>query len=131
MAVKRINLTKKEENDETVIVGEEENTNEDLNDQNDGENEEGIEVQIISDDLKQKVTDAQAENDPIDSETTEEVIVTQVEEVVVEKNVKIKMKADHKCYIGGTWYYLLKEKTYTVPEQVKEILANAGLLLPL
>ena len=49
-----------------------------------------------------------------------------------EKNVRIKMGADHKCCIGGEWYNLKKGQCYNVPVSVKNILMQVeGLLLPL
>lgn len=46
-------------------------------------------------------------------------------------NVKIRMRVDHKCTIAMERYDLKAGKTYTVPENVKRILNNAGLLAPL
>ena len=46
-------------------------------------------------------------------------------------NVKIRMRVDHKCCIAMERYDLKAGKTYTVPENVKEILNKAGLLSPL
>lgn len=45
--------------------------------------------------------------------------------------VKIRMRVDHKCTIAMERYDLKAGKTYTVPENVKRILNNAGLLAPL
>ena len=45
--------------------------------------------------------------------------------------VKIKMRVDHKCTIAMVKYDLKAGGTYTVPENVKRILNNAGLLAPL
>lgn len=45
--------------------------------------------------------------------------------------VKIKMRVDHKCCIAMERYDLKKDKTYTVPRNVKNILNKAGLLAPL
>lgn len=45
--------------------------------------------------------------------------------------VKIRMRFDHKCTIAMERYDLKAGKTYTVPENVKRILNNAGLLAPL
>lgn len=45
--------------------------------------------------------------------------------------VKIRMRIDHKCYVGDTMYDLKKGQTYTVPHSVKLRLNKAGLLLPL
>lgn len=46
-------------------------------------------------------------------------------------NVKIRMRVDHKCTIAMERYDLKAGKTYIVPENVKRILNNAGLLAPL
>ena len=46
-------------------------------------------------------------------------------------NVRIKMRVDHKCTIAMVRYDLKAGVTYTVPENVKKILNNAGLLAPL
>ena len=45
--------------------------------------------------------------------------------------VKVLMKENHKCCIGGEWYYLEQGKQYNVPENVKEVLMKADKLLPL
>lgn len=44
------------------------------------------------------------------------------------KKVKVKVKKDHSCCIGGIWYNLVAGKETNVPEDVKQILANANLL---
>lgn len=44
------------------------------------------------------------------------------------KKVKVKVKKDHSCSIGGVWYNLVAGKETNVPENVKQILANANLL---
>lgn len=49
----------------------------------------------------------------------------------VKKDVKIKMARNHKCHIGGELYDLKEGQTYNVPEFVKMVLANAGVLSPL
>ena len=56
-----------------------------------------------------------------------------VEQPVVNpvKMTKILMACDHKCCIGGEWYYLLKDKHYNVPENVKAVLMEANKLKPL
>ena len=48
-----------------------------------------------------------------------------------ENKVKIHMRVDHKCCIAMERYDLKANKTYVVPENVKRILNNAGLLAPL
>ena len=45
--------------------------------------------------------------------------------------VRILMKEDHRCNIGGNWYCFTKGKHYNVPENVKNILMRANKLLPL
>ena len=82
--------------------------------------------------------------DVIETETTfdgaEEVSVEDKVEVDVnahttshrtEGNVKIKMRTNHKCTIAMERYDLKAGQTYVVPENVKRILNNAGLLAPL
>ena len=44
------------------------------------------------------------------------------------KKVKVKVKKDHSCCIGGEWYNLVAGKETNVPEDVKRILASANLL---
>lgn len=44
------------------------------------------------------------------------------------KKVKVKVKKDHSCCIGGVWYNLVAGKETNVPEDVKRILASANLL---
>lgn len=48
-----------------------------------------------------------------------------------EGNVKIKMRTDHRCTIAMERYDLKAGQTYVVPENVKKILNEAGLLAPL
>lgn len=91
------------------------------------------EVQIISGELetklksnlKKKVVEEQ-------KETLGEVqVVVEEPKVTPVKMVKILMACDHKCCIGGEWYYLLKDKHYNVPENVKAVLMEANKLKPL
>ena len=91
------------------------------------------EVQIISGELETKLKSnlkKKVVEEP--KETLGEVQVV-VEEPVVNpvKMVKILMACDHKCCIGGEWYYLLKDKHYNVPENVKAVLMEANKLKPL
>lgn len=46
----------------------------------------------------------------------------QIEDKV--KTVKIKMAKNHRCTIGGTTYNLEEGKSYNVPEEVRQILAE-------
>ena len=49
----------------------------------------------------------------------------------IEKNVKIRTRANHSCCIGGVRYHFEKGKQTNVPESVKAILLQADLLMPL
>lgn len=80
----------------------------------------------------------------VDEEMEEEVVMTDTheeEEVVLVKPkqdktepvkmVKVKLSQDHRCFIGGNWYSFYEGKQVNVPENVKDILMRANLLLPL
>lgn len=47
------------------------------------------------------------------------------------KNVKIRLREDHRCTIAMRQYIFEKGHCYDVPPNVKEILNKRGLLLPL
>lgn len=47
------------------------------------------------------------------------------------ENVKIRLRKDHSCSIGGEMYDFKAGKVYTVPKNVKKILNRAGFLSPL
>lgn len=84
------------------------------------------------------------EEEVVTEEPTEELVMVADEEKKAEenssadssevtvqssvKNVKVKVKKDHSCCIGGVWYNLEAGKEINVPANVKQILANAGLL---
>lgn len=93
-------------------------------------------IQLVSDELNKKLTN-NLKNTPAKKEKEVEVdlgdVTVQVEEPKVApiKMVKIFMNDNHKCCIGGEWYYLLKDKQYNVPENVKEVLLRANKLRPL
>lgn len=46
-------------------------------------------------------------------------------------SVDIATIADHSCFIGGIAYHFKKGVKTSVPKPVKDILRNAGLLMPL
>ena len=48
-----------------------------------------------------------------------------------EKTVKVATVCDHSCFIGGTCYHFRKGEVTSVPEPIKDILKNAGLLAAL
>lgn len=91
------------------------------------------EVQIISGELETKLKSnlkKKVVEEP--KETLGEVqVVVEEPKVTPVKMVKILMACDHKCFIGGEWYYLLKDKHYNVPENVKAVLMEANKLKPL
>ena len=91
------------------------------------------EVQIISGELETKLKSnlkKKVVEEP--KETLGEVqVVVEEPKVTPIKMVKILMACDHKCCIGGEWYYLLKDKHYNVPENVKAVLMEANKLKPL
>ena len=84
-----------------------------------------MKVSMPKSNLKKKVVE-----EP--KETLGEVqVVVEEPKVTPVKMVKILMACDHKCCIGGEWYYLLKDKHYNVPENVKAVLMEANKLKPL
>lgn len=46
----------------------------------------------------------------------------------IERNVKVALIKNHSCTIGGVTYHFEKGKQYNVPQSVKTILKQAGLL---
>lgn len=107
---------KVKEKEEVIIVGEEATP---VVEEKANDNEEVI---LVSEETKAKI-------DAIKNE--EEVIVEKQEEKPVIKNVKIVLKEDHRCNVGGNWYRFTAGKQYIVPENVKDILRGADLLAPL
>lgn len=92
------------------------------------------EVKLVSDNLETKLkNNLKSKKDEEVKIDLGEVAVVQVEQPVKSpiKMVKVLMAYDHKCYVGGEWYYLLKDKQYNVPENVKGILMKANKLKPL
>ena len=91
------------------------------------------EVQIISGELETKLKSnlkKKVVEEPKETLGEVQVVVEEPKQIPV-KMVKILMACDHKCCIGGEWYYLLKDKHYNVPENVKAVLMNANKLKPL
>lgn len=83
----------------------------------------------VTPEVKEEVTETKkSENKKADIE----VDVKPLEDTVkVSGNVRIRMNADHRCYIGGEFYNLTKGQCYNVPQNVKDVLNRAGLLAPL
>ena len=91
------------------------------------------EVQIISGELETKLKSnlkKKVVEEPKETLDEVQVVVEEPKQIPV-KMVKILMACDHKCFIGGEWYYLLKDKHYNVPENVKAVLMEANKLKPL
>lgn len=91
------------------------------------------EVQIISGELETKLKSnlkKRVVEEPKETLGGVQVVVEEPKQIPV-KMVKILMACDHKCCIGGEWYYLLKDKHYNVPENVKEVLMKNNKLKPL
>lgn len=84
-----------------------------------------VEETDIADEILEEVKDSETLSVDKSVETGVENIPT------TEYNVKIRMREDHYCCIGGERYDLKKGKLYTVPENVKRILNDAGFLAPL
>lgn len=115
------------------------------------------EVKVEVPEVETDVEQTKVEEEPVNEEVTEEVVNPEVEEPVAVEvpevevkqpevevseeevttsnkpngNVKIRMRVDHKCCIAMERYDLKAGKIYVVPENVKRILNNAGLLAPL
>lgn len=84
------------------------------------------EINIINPSLKNKLETIK------EAKKEEEVTLVKTEKKVDPvKMVKVKLNCNHRCYIGGEWYTFQADKQYNVPENVKNILMGANLLLPL
>lgn len=65
---------------------------------------------------------------PTDIEDNEVKVEVPETKEIPDKNVKIKLRVNHKCHIGADNYNFIAGKIYTVPQNVKRILQDAGLL---
>lgn len=77
-------------------------------------------------------------NDVITNETnTQEdnvevaVVQEQKPKNAPERNVKVVLAKNHRCFIGGVWYDFIAGKQYNVPQNVKSILLSCGKLAPM
>lgn len=75
------------------------------------------------DDLVMVADTEEKAEDKISADSSEDVTIQSAV-----KKVKVKVKKDHSCHIGGIWYNLVAGKETNVPEDVKQILAKANLL---
>jgi len=72
------------------------------------------------------------EDDGVDSVSAEEVSFKSFSSSKKpQDNTRIRIKENHKCNIGGVWYNFLRGQCYYVPDNVRRILTEADLLLPL
>lgn len=95
-------------------------------------------VQLVSEELEKKL-ESNLKNTPKDH--AEILVEDNAPEIKIEvptevtppptKMVKVLLNENHKCCIGGEWYYLLKDKQYNVPENVKDVLLRANKLRPI
>lgn len=68
---------------------------------------------------------------PSNTVTVDEAAVKESKQAKEEKMVRVATTKDHRCRVGGETYYFTKGKQVTVPQDVKFILKNAGILAPL
>ena len=108
-----------------------------------------VEEPKIEDVVMEEVLD---EEEPVEEEKVEETVEVEIPEEKKEegitvdeealkvkedkmpredKRVRIRMRVDHHCSIAMEHYDLKQGKCYDVPENVKKILDEAGLLAPL
>lgn len=103
---------------------------------------EVVETTEVEVNEEQAVETTEVETTEVEVEVEETAKVEDEVEVDTEKaevnssnkpdgNVKIRMRVDHKCCIAMERYDLKEGKTYVVPQNVKRILNDSGLLAPL
>lgn len=81
---------------------------------------------VMSPSLRTKVAEIKDQ-----TEETDVTVVAPTKPMQTTKMVKVMLSTNHRCHIGGEWYTFQANKQYNVPEQVKIILMQSGLLLPL
>ena len=127
MAVKKVN-SKAEETKKEVAVEVEVPVEEETK-----EVEATVDTEVDSE--TDTTEDSAVETTEVEVETpVEDSVEVDTESIKASKpsgNVKIRMRVDHRCTIAMETYDLKKDKTYTVPQNVKNILNRAGLLAPL
>ena len=89
---------------------------------------ETVEVEVANTE-EEKEVETTVEAD-VSAEVEVDVKATE-KSVRKEGNVKIRMREDHRCTIAMVRYDLKKGQSYNVPENVKRILEEHGLLAPL
>lgn len=70
------------------------------------------------------------ETSDVKNPTEDEVTINEDETVAVpaERKVKVRLRENHRCHIGGETYDFKKGQVALVPEFVKSVLAKADLL---
>lgn len=84
-----------------------------------------------TEDAEKKLDDLVMVTDTEEEKAEDETSADSSDDVTIQsavKKVKVKVKKDHSCCIGGVWYNLVAGKETNVPEDVKRILASANLL---
>lgn len=84
-----------------------------------------------TEDAEKKLDDLVMVTDTEEEKAEDETSADSSDDVTIQsavKKVKVKVKKDHSCCIGGEWYNLVAGKETNVPEHVKQILASANLL---
>ena len=90
-----------------------------------------VEVTEVIETPEIEIPEVEVEEPKADVEVDEKKAEVTPEKRPNNGSVKIRMRVDHKCCIAMERYDLKAGKTYVVPENVKRILNNAGLLAPL
>lgn len=86
------------------------------------EGEATVDVTVNAEDSKEDFVapDIQVDTTPVDNSTQ-----------ATPKNVRVRMREDHRCWVNNELYDLKKGQCYNVPLSVKKRLNKAGVLLPL
>lgn len=85
-------------------------------------------VEILVDATPQEIV--VEDEQEIEVDIAQEVTIDTTEIAKPSKLVRVKPKEKFKCFIGE-WYYFEKNRVYSVPEHVKEILMTRDKLLPM
>lgn len=77
--------------------------------------------------------DSESETAPAEDDVKVDVDTTPIDmgSQATPKNVRIRMRCDHRCWVGTELYDLKKGQCYNVPLSVKKRLNKADVLLPL
>ena len=77
--------------------------------------------------------DAESDTTPAEDDNKVEVDTTPINmsAQATPKTVRIRMRCDHRCWVGTELYDLKKGQCYNVPSSVKKRLNKADVLLPL